>query len=31
MPLGACDTGVTRTTSAGGRVMAEAACDMFVF
>src|SRR2546422_8272355 len=28
MPFGACDTGVWRTTSAGGRVMAGAACDM---
>jgi hypothetical protein len=26
--LGACETGVSRTTSAGLRVMAGAACDM---
>lgn len=28
MPLGACETGVRRTTSAGGRVIGKAACDM---
>jgi hypothetical protein len=28
MPFGACETGVSRTTSAGARVIAGAACDM---